>query len=159
MGIVNANIVKIKALTGVISSLIPVATINTGGLYLFFNHGIKKKNSMRQLFFLLLIFSGLQLAAQTDNRIIRERFIAEGAIPTVPYLNVVSFMITTHSSSGSEVKIYHEGKIRGQALTPYWCELIRTLPTGSFIIFSDIVVVDKGIQTKMPNVKYTMVRI
>ncbi|MDQ3109849.1 MAG: hypothetical protein M3R17_08130 [Bacteroidota bacterium] len=99
---------------------------------------------MRLFLLIVLISAGLKVSCQTARAPIRERFIPEGTIPGVPYTNVVSFLVTTHSSSGTEIKIYNEAKISGQELPLCWCGLISKLPSGSFVLFSNIIAVQHG---------------
>ncbi len=113
---------------------------------------------MRLFLLIVLISAGLKVSCQTARAPIRERFIPEGTIPGVPYTNVVSFLVTTHSSSGTEIKIYNEARISGQELPLCWCGLISKLPSGSFVLFSNIIAVQNGVRVVMPDVKYTFIR-
>jgi hypothetical protein len=113
---------------------------------------------MKNIFILfLLVISAIELSAQRDSLINRSGTIPLGFIPPPPAASVISYVITTHSSGPGQTKIYLEEKIYGNVITDYWINIIRNLPRGSTITYSQMTVVQQnGFKKYLPVAVYTV---
>ena|ERR1041385_2601061 len=113
------------------------------------------KNAAAKIFFLFFIFCGTPAFAQQDS-IPSGNLWPVGGCPLPPRGQLVSFMLTIHSSDGREAKVYYEIKVNGNTIPEEWKKFIRKLPRRSTVDFSRIVVMENGKRKILPAVKYTM---